>query len=189
MNEYNQPEQQGTEAPTESEAVPPTAPLEGWVRQVDNSFGLYKDGNTVGVMKLEEVADYLNVRAQVIAHKNETITRLESEQIDGSDPRLADFWKKAQDLATEAGHCEIFDQIAEALGGPRRTREYLVNVTGYVTVPVTYSFTVEATDKDEANEQAQELFTDMDASDLEDYADWYNADLDTYSVQSEAELN
>lgn len=182
MNEYNQPEQSGTETPAEAEVIPPTAPLaDGW-HYTANGFERFSYGSPVATATPEVIAANLNTaRAEVV--------RLQTEQIDGSDPRLADFWAKAQELADKANHCEVFDNIAEALGGPRRTREYLVSVTGYVTVPVTYSYTIEAGDKDEAIEQAEEYFTSMDGSDLEDYADWYNADLDTYSTQYEADLN
>lgn len=165
----------------DSDTPPPTAPLEGW-HYTANGFEKFFHGSPVSISTPEAMAEKLNIAlAEVV--------RLQTEQIDGSDHRLADFWAKAQRLADDANHCEVFDNIAEALGGPRRTREYFVNVSGYVTVPVTYSFTVEASDPDEAREQAEELFSDMDASDLEDYADWYSADLDTYSVTSEAELN
>lgn len=165
----------------DSDTPPPTAPLEGW-HYTANGFERFTYGSPVATATPEVIAANLNTaRAEVV--------RLQTEQIDGSDPRLTDFWAKAQRLADDANHCEVFDNIAEALGGPRRTREYSVNVTGYVTVPVTYSFIVEATDPDEAREQAEELFTDMDATDLEDYADWYSADLDNYSITTEAELN
>jgi hypothetical protein len=42
------------------------------------------------------------------------------EQIKGDDPRLAEFWAAAAKLATTAGHCETYDAIAVALGGPAR---------------------------------------------------------------------
>jgi len=174
----------------DSDTPPPTAPVhsDGW-HYTANGFERYQDGRPIATATADAIAEKLTNALELARTLGDRITRLESEQIDGSDPRLANFWAKAQELADNANHCEVFDNIAEALGGPRRTREYFVNVSGYVTVPVTYSFTVEASDPDEAREQAEELFSDMDASDLEDYADWYSADLDTYSVTSEAELN
>ncbi len=138
---------------------------------------------------IKRLTDDRDVHATALINAREELNRLRNEQIDGSDPRLASFWEKAQQLADQAGHCQVFDEIAEALGGPRREREYIVSITSYVTVPVSYSMTVMAPDSDVARELAEEAFSDMDASDLEDYASWYDADLDTYSVTSHAELN
>lgn len=120
-----------------------------------------------------------------LTEAREELTRLRTEQIDGSDPRLADFWAKAQELADNANHCEIFDEIAEALGGPSRVKEYEVVVSFQVTVPVTYTVTVEARNDDEAIEQAEERIGYYGADHFEDDADWYNAEVDTYSVSSE----
>lgn len=114
---------------------------------------------------------------QTIANLRAEINTLRTEQIDGSDPRLADFWEKAQRFADDGNYCEIFDQIADALGGPRRIREYEVVVSGTVTVPWSITVTVEATDEDEARENAEEKVDyRYSADDLEDYANWYDAD-------------
>jgi hypothetical protein len=113
------------------------------------------------------------------------VADLRFEQIDGSDARLSDFWEKAQKLADDANHCEVFDQIAEALGGPRRYRDYEVRVTFMVTLPVTYTVSVQATDDDEAISEAEEIINDMDTSEFEDYASWYDAEVDGYGMSSE----
>lgn len=43
-------------------------------------------------------------------------------QITGDDLQLAEFWEKAHRYADNAGQCEVFDRIAEELGGPRRPK-------------------------------------------------------------------
>ena len=94
----------------------------------------------------------------------------------GDDHRLTDFWAKAQELAERANHCEIFDDMVEALGGPRRRKDFEVSVSFTVTLPVTYTVTVDAIDEDEAIESAEDLVSNMSASDFEDYASWYDAE-------------
>jgi hypothetical protein len=112
---------------------------------------------------------------------------LQTEQILGSDSRLADFWAQAQELADNANHCEVFDQIAEALGGPSRVKDWSVQVTLMVSIPVTYTVECEAKSSDEAEEYAKDYIRDFQVSDLEDYASWYDADADYYSIHCEAE--
>jgi hypothetical protein len=112
---------------------------------------------------------------------------LSNEQIQGSDSRLTDFWQKAQELADNANHCEVFDQIAEALGGPSRVKEWSVTVTMMVSVPIMYTVDCEEKSAEDAEEYAREYVRNMSASDLEDYAEWYDADADTYSMTCEAE--
>ena len=101
------------------------------------------------------------------------IDRLRYTQIMGDDHRLADFWAKAQELADSANHCDVFDDLAEALGGPRRQREYTVTVPvmGYVT------HTVMATDADDAIDQSR--YMDVDEGDIQ------NCDYDYYNVEAE----
>ena len=102
--------------------------------------------------------------------------RLRTEQIDGSDPRLATFWERAQELADNANHCEVFDQIAEALGGPSRVKEFVVTL--YFTA--SWSTTVEARSEEDAIEQARESFGyNADEGDFE------NVDEDRYNATAE----
>lgn len=82
------------------------------------------------------------------------IDRLRYTQIMGDDHRLTDFWEKAQELADRAGHCSVYDEIAEALGGPAREREYDVTVTYSAT------YTVTARDEESAIDYATELIED-----------------------------
>jgi hypothetical protein len=112
---------------------------------------------------------------------------LQTEQIQGSDSRLADFWAQAQELADNANHCEVFDQIAEALGGPSRIKEWTVTVTMMVSVPIMYTVDCEEKSAEDAEEYARDYVRNMSATDLEDYASWYDADADTYGMTCEAE--
>lgn len=82
------------------------------------------------------------------------IDRLRNEQIMGDDHRLTDFWEKAQELADRAGHCSVYDEIAEALGGPARERDYDVTVT------YTATYTVSARDPESAIDFATEMIED-----------------------------
>lgn len=64
-----------------------------------------------------------------VTRLQEQVSRLQTEQIRGSDPRLTDFWEQAQSIADDAEYCEVFDNLAEELGGPRRKRSFTFNVT------------------------------------------------------------
>jgi hypothetical protein len=92
---------------------------------------------------------------QVISNLRARIHTLSNEQIMGDDHRLIEFWEKAQELADRAGHCSVYDEIAEALGGPAREREY--------DVTVTYSarYTVTARDEQSAIDYATEAIEDV----------------------------
>lgn len=66
----------------------------------------------------------------------------------GDDPRLETFWEKAGRIADYAGYCDEYDRMAEALDGPRRSRDYDVEVE--VTVNVRVTMTVSAESENEA---------------------------------------
>lgn len=111
-------------------------------------------GNVAYHVNPSNVADTLTN-----AHREQTklvaqITELRNEQIKGSDSRLTDFWAKAQELADKHNWCDEFDEIAEALGGPAREREYEVTFT------YTGSYVVTARDEHDAIDAARELITD-----------------------------
>jgi hypothetical protein len=61
-----------------------------------------------------------------------------SAQVEGSDPRLTEFWAQAKRVADNAGFCTEFDRIAQALGGPVRQLDWSgeVDVTFTLTVSV-----------------------------------------------------
>jgi hypothetical protein len=65
------------------------------------------------------------------------VNRLRNEQIQGDDYRLREFWERAADLADEAGHCEVYDELATALGGEPRRQSYTVRVTYYMSLELT----------------------------------------------------
>ncbi|WP_435740125.1 hypothetical protein [Clavibacter nebraskensis] len=108
-----------------------------------------------------------------IVELTEALRVARSEQVSGDDPRLIDFWQAAQDAATEAGHCTVFDDLSEALGGPRRAQDY--EVVMYVRTTIRVTDTVSATSSEEAEEIAEgELSTSalLDALRDNDPSDW-----------------
>jgi hypothetical protein len=124
-------------------------------------------------------------------HLANEVARLKTEQIHGDDPRLSDFWAKAQELADRGNHCEVFDEIAEALGGPTRYHEYdcevTVPVSGYTTITVS----VEARDEDSASEMAIEEARQMVRNgyrDIEDNLDDLECDWSSAEVGSIEEV-
>lgn len=104
-----------------------------------------------------------NAEAQVEGMRNE-LYRLRVEQIKGDDYRLTDFWAEAQRLADEAGHCQVFDDLAEALGGLRRTRSGHLHVTRVVT------YTVDVEDTEDYSED------DLDFDNAEN-VEWGDAEI------------
>jgi hypothetical protein len=87
-----------------------------------------------------ELATLMDIHRNDLARMvtlHERITAL-SGQVTGSDDRLDDFWAEAQRIADEAGHCRIFDDLAEALDGPRRVTSgrVCVTVTMHIDIPV-----------------------------------------------------
>jgi hypothetical protein len=100
------------------------------------------------------------------------VERLRTEQIKGSDPRLAEFWAEAQQLATDADHCQVFDNLCEELGGPRREKDYTVTLI----VPVSIRVSVRARSEEDAGENAEQMgrfdlieyVRNADAYDLDD---------------------
>lgn len=79
-----------------------------------------------------------NIRAE-IGRLSAALTEERTRQISGSDPRLELFWERAGELADEAGHCQVYDQLAEALGGEARRKDYDVTVTYRFSVSLTSS--------------------------------------------------
>lgn len=156
---------------------PTPAVSDGWHESADGlTVSLYKDNEVVIVQTASQAAYRLNINDSTIERLTARVNTLESEQITGDDYRLADFWAKAQELADEAGHCDVFDQIAEALGGPARVKEYQVTLS----FTATWSTTVEARDESDAIEQARESFRyNADEGDFE------NVDEDRYNAEAE----
>ena len=152
---------------------------DGWYHTAQG-FQRYYSGNIVQTLSERQFAEYTTAL-------QESERKLKFEQIMGDDPRLSDFWEKAQELADNANHCEVFDTIAEALGGPSRIKDWTVDVTLMVSVPVTYTVNCEAKNEDEAEEYAREIVRNVSSSDFEDCADWYSAEADTYSMSFDIE--
>jgi hypothetical protein len=67
----------------------------------------------------------------------------EGQITDGSDPRLTDFWERAQEQATDAGYCSEYDRMAEMLGGPQR------RTPGHIHIAVTVHARVDVADVDD----------------------------------------
>ena len=108
------------------------------------------------------------------------IERLRTEQVRANDPRLTDFWEQAARAADDADHCQEYDNLAEALGGPRRNADYTVRlrVNFYVDVNVTSNRRADRDaiqealddDWDYVMEQVQEAASNLDSSDIETYS-------------------
>lgn len=71
--------------------------------------------------------------------RQQTIEALHNNQIEADDPRLSEFWKRAHEVATNAGHCRVFDDLVEELGGPPRTTTFDVEIEVSLTRTVTLS--------------------------------------------------
>ena len=170
-----EPEREATPAPHGYQSTET-----GWVFRDAETYSIGQDA----IAELNRQWVQLVLRDETIASLRTENLNLRTEQIEGSDPRLTDFWAKAQELADRANHCEVFDNIAEALGGPRRQREYSVRVTFMVSVPVTLNMAVEARDEEEAREYAED---NIGCYELEHYADWYGAEVEDHTIESEAE--
>jgi hypothetical protein len=149
----------------DTDTPPPPAMRDGWHPSADNlSVTLYKDNEPIILAQdMPSVAYRLDVMGRQIDSLNETVSRLSNEQIMGDDHRLTTFWEKAQELADNAGHCSVYDEIAEALGGPAREREFEIEFT------FTYSVTVTARDDEGAVDLARELVEDTSAGDMYEY--------------------
>ena len=100
------------------------------------------------------------------------------------DPRLSEFWEKLHDLAKrQAGFCEVYDQMCEALGTPEvpfQTKSGSVTVS--VTVAVEVPVSVAPVDEHGSAEY------DLDSSDILDAMDNISSyDLDWEIVDEDLE--
>lgn len=122
----------------------------------------------------EALTNFYRDQARLVAE----ISKLRDEQISGDDDRLADFWAKAQELADKAGHCQVFDEMAVALGGPGRQRDYTVDIEFPVTVMARFSYTVTARNDADAQDDALEMARQEARYNLTDYVDLDEADIE-----------
>jgi hypothetical protein len=173
----------------DSPAVEPPVASHGYEASDGTGF-IFRDAETYRIDG-DSIAELNRLWAQLVL-RDDTIRSLKTEvdslrytQIKGDDPRLSDFWAEAQELATRANHCEVYDDIAEALGGPRRIREYSVTVSVPVTVWVTMSTAVEASDETEAEEYAYDNFRQMSLDNGSYDIDDAEADWDTAQYEVE----
>lgn len=107
---------------------------------------------------------------RMLSAANDRIRELEQQQITGDDPRLATFWENAQRIADYADYCDVFDRMAEELGGPRRMRDYGVDVEVRFTVRVNVSATdendaLQRVETEEVVESVREYLDGFDSSD------------------------
>jgi len=133
----------------DADTPPPTE------RYISRGDGLIFDNNTGNTFQGHDLTVIeLNQLQAIIAELRTQLDRARYTQIMGDDHRLTEFWEKAQELADRAGHCSVYDEIAEALGGPAREREYDVTFTYSTT------YTVTARDEETASDWAQEQIED-----------------------------
>ncbi len=105
-----------------------------------------------------------------------------SQSIEGSDPRLAEFWRKAQDYAQSVGFCSEFDKIAEHLGGPARSLAW----SGYVTTTVSLTVQVPVCGIDSVEAvDSHEVEYEIDTWELRDCAKQAIEDLSHYELDYE----
>ena len=114
-------------------------------RPSDRELGDYLSRVTTALIASElgneQKAEAMSNAEATIRTQGDQIQQLRYAQLEGDDPRLADFWEKAGALAERAGYCDQYDHLAEQLGGPARTVGYNVEHTLTVTVQVTaYSY-------------------------------------------------
>lgn len=86
------------------------------------------------------MTDTLTLDAQIEqlrAHRD----RLTSGQVSAHDPRLASFWERAGETASDEGMCEVYDDIVDEVGGVAREHVYDVDVSATVTISATLSRT------------------------------------------------
>lgn len=95
------------------------------------------------------------------------VNTLINEQIDASDWRLTDMWARAAEIADEAGHCRVYDDLVRKLGGIPREREY--RVTFYATQTVYVYATDEESAEDCATEMLDDSAWDLNTHDTEVY--------------------
>ena len=96
-----------------------------------------------------------------VAAKDQMIRTLTTEQITaGDDTRLETFWEKAGRIADHANFCTEYDRLAEAMGGPRRERDYEVDV--YVTITLRMTQDVRSTSDEDAQDAVHDLLSSDD---------------------------
>lgn len=105
------------------------------------------------------MTDTLTLDAQIEqlrAHRD----RLASGQVRAHDPRLAAFWERAGEKASDEGMCGVYDDIVDEVGGVSREHDYDIDVS----VTVTVSTTLRRTARDW--ESARDAIHDMDSDDV-----------------------
>lgn len=112
-------------------------------------------GSTPSSMRLLAAAEQREeaLRAELAAVSAQLTEARDGQIRDGSDHRLEHFWDKVERVATAAGFCDEYDRIAEAMGGPRREREFQTQIT--ISLDVTISDYVDARDEDSAIDHAE----------------------------------
>lgn len=93
-------------------------------------------GDVVLVPLVEPTGPTVDELTSQLAMQVALRTKYQYDQIRGDDPRLSDFWEEAHRVADKAGHCQIFDELCEALGGPRRTVPGVATVSVRLTVSI-----------------------------------------------------
>jgi len=100
--------------------------------------GVAQPENAYGHLTREELEGALSRATERITTLSEQASALRSEQVEGSDARLTEFWSKAERVASHAGFCSEYDRMADAMGGPARMLEW----EGYTSVTLELTFTV-----------------------------------------------
>jgi len=113
-----------------------------------------------------QVIAQLTEQVATLTERIRVLTEQSQRQISADDWRLTDMWARAAELADEAGHCSVYDDLVRRLGGIPREREY--EITFYASQTVTVS----ASDADSAMQVADEYIDDSNW-----YVDIYRTDI------------
>jgi len=109
----------------------------------------------------------LEAMTTLATERGQQLDRLRHEQISGDDPRLTEFWNKANELASNAGHCGVYDELAEELGGPGRVKTF--DFTMDVTVTVVVSGTGRDVDDAWDSVDRDRIFEAFQSTDVDAY--------------------
>ena len=138
--------------------------------------------NRLTADQMAAVTEYAIRQQYRVGELAERIEQLNTPIEDGSDPRLASFWDKAQRYAQTAGFCEEFDRVADALGGPSR----MVDWAGVAEAEVTITVPVPVAGHDSAVDVRNgDVNYDLDSYDVANALSEWVSERSTYDLRND----